>query len=149
VRTFQPRWALARSTRRDRLSYPVRASLGLEILTTYAASRWQLRTETMEGIVARLREQSPPPEAPAGESLYDARRLGRAVARMLSYLPGDTRCLVRSLVLTRLLARRAMQGTLVIGVRAEPEFAAHAWVEHGGEPVLDPGEESYGKLVEL
>jgi hypothetical protein len=103
----------------------------------------------METIVRHLREQSPPAETPAGDSLYDARRLGRAVARMLSYLPGDTRCLVRSLVLTRLLARRGMQATLVIGVRAEPEFAAHAWVEHDSQPVLDPGEESYGRLVEL
>jgi hypothetical protein len=71
------------------------------------------------------------------------------VGRLLWYMPGDTRCLVRSLVLTRLLARRGIQAKLVIGARTTPEFLAHAWVEHDGSPVLDPGDESFGRLVEL
>jgi hypothetical protein len=37
----------------------------------------------------------------------------------------------------------------VIGARAEPEFLAHAWVEHDETPVLDPGDDSFGRLVEL
>jgi hypothetical protein len=71
------------------------------------------------------------------------------VTRLLSHVPGDTRCLARSLVVTRLLARRGVQAKLVIGARTEPEFLAHAWVEHDGEPVLDPGDGSFGRLVEL
>jgi transglutaminase superfamily protein len=83
------------------------------------------------------------------DSLDRARSLGWAVARLLAYVPGDTRCLIRSLVLTRLLARRGIEAKLVIGARATPEFSAHAWVEHDGVPVLDPGDESFGRLVEL
>jgi hypothetical protein len=64
-------------------------------------------------------------------------------------VPGDTRCLVRSLVLTRLLARRGIQAKLVIGASAGGEFLAHAWVEHDGYPVLNPGDGSFGRLVEL
>jgi len=71
------------------------------------------------------------------------------VARTLALLPGDTRCLARSLVLTRLLARRGIPAKLVIGARTTPEFLAHAWVECAGHPVLAPGDESFGRLVEL
>ncbi len=78
-----------------------------------------------------------------------AARLGRAVVRMLSLLPGDTRCLVRSLVLTRLLARRGIPARLVIGARTAPAFLAHAWVECDGVAVLDPGDGSFARLVEL
>jgi hypothetical protein len=52
-------------------------------------------------------------------------------------------------VLTRLLASRGIQAKLVIGARTTPEFLAHAWVEHDGRPVLDPGDDSFGRLVEL
>jgi hypothetical protein len=56
---------------------------------------------------------------------------------------------VRSLVLTRLLAARGIEATLVIGARTDPEFLAHAWVEHHGEPVLSPGDGTFARLVEL
>jgi Transglutaminase-like superfamily len=38
---------------------------------------------------------------------------------------------------------------LVIGTRSEPEFLAHAWVEHGGAAVLPAGDGSFSRLVEL
>jgi hypothetical protein len=56
---------------------------------------------------------------------------------------------VRSLVVTRLLARRGIESKLVIGARTKPAFLAHAWVEHDGKPVIDPGDDSFGRLVEL
>jgi hypothetical protein len=64
-------------------------------------------------------------------------------------MPGDTRCLARSLVLTRLLGRRGIPAKLVIGAQAAPDFLAHAWVEYDGQPVLSPGDGSFGRLVEL
>ena len=36
-----------------------------------------------------------------------------------------------------------------VNPKAAPDFLAHAWVEHKGEPVLDPGDGSFGRLVEL
>lgn len=74
-------------------------------------------------------------------------RLGRVVGRTLRLLPTDSRCLVQSLVLTRMLARRSIPNVLVIGVRANPTFEAHAWVEHEGRPILPTGE--FTRLLEL
>ena len=87
------------------------------------------------------------PDGP--EALEEARRLGRAVVRALALVPGDTRCLRRSLVLMQLLAKRGISARLVIGTRTSPDFLAHAWIEHDGEPVLPPGGSSFGRLVEL
>jgi hypothetical protein len=84
-----------------------------------------------------------------GEPAVQGRRLGYAVVRTLRLLPTDSRCLMRSLVLTRLLARRGIAGTLVIGVRTGERFEAHAWVEHSGTPLLDPGDATFRRLVEL
>jgi hypothetical protein len=133
----------------ERLSQAERLRLAVEILTAYAYARRALRRAPIATVVAGLRAQSPPAVRSSADSLDQARRLGRAVTRLLVHLPGDTRCLARSLVLTRLLARRGIQARLVIGARTEPEFLAHAWVEHDGDPVLDPGDSSFGRLVEL
>jgi hypothetical protein len=43
---------------------------------------------------------------------------------------------VTALVLTRMLARRGIATTFVLGVRAQPQFAAHAWIELGGVALL-------------
>lgn len=64
-------------------------------------------------------------------------------------VPGDTRCLMQALVLTRLLSRRGIPAKLVIGARTAPSFFAHAWVEHAGQPVLSAGDGLFDKLVEL
>jgi hypothetical protein len=133
----------------ERLSQPARARLAVEILGAYIESRRALRHNPIATVIEGLRSQSPSADAPAANSLAEARRLGRAVARLLAHVPGDTRCLVRSLVLTRLLARRSIESKLVIGARTTPSFLAHAWVEHDGKPVLDPGDDSFGRLVEL
>jgi Transglutaminase-like superfamily len=146
-----PAQARASSARSERLRQRERLSLAVEIIAAYAHARLALRRAPIADAVARLRSH-PSPAAPPGaaeETLEQARRLGRAVARLLALVPGDTRCLARSLVLTRLLARRGIPAKLVIGARATPEFVAHAWVEYAGDPVLDPGDESFGRLVEL
>jgi hypothetical protein len=89
---------------------------------------------------------------PARERRSDyllARRLARAVARTLTFFPTDNRCLVRSLVLDRLLARRSLHSVVVLAARAEPNFAAHAWVEHDARALLPPASAGYQRLVEL
>jgi hypothetical protein len=127
-----------------------RVRLVAEIAVSYVQARRALRRAPIAAAVAALRSELPPTPTGGGAStLEEARRLGYAVARTLALLPGDTRCLARSLVLTRLLARRGIPAKLVIGARAAPEFLAHAWVEYAGEPVLSPGDGSFGRLVEL
>ena len=64
------------------------------------------------------------------------RRLARPVRRTLDPLPWDSRCLMRSLVLLRMLARRGVVCELVIGVKPGEKFEAHASIEHEGHPLL-------------
>lgn len=123
--------------------------LAVEIVTSYLATRWYLRRGALPGVVAQLRDVARVPASPLDGD--DAPRLGRAVGRTLSHLPGDSRCLVRSLVLLRLLARRGVAGSLVIAASpgAAKGLEAHAWVEVAGLPVLPPGSPNYGRLVTL
>jgi hypothetical protein len=127
-----------------------RLGLAGEIALAYVQARRRLRREPIATAVVKLRARPTRPAVQAPVSAVErAARLGRAVVRILSLLPGDTRCLVRSLVLTRLLARRGIPARLVIGARTTPAFLAHAWVECSGVAVLDPGDGSFARLVEL
>lgn len=132
-----------------RLRARERGRLGAEIIAAYLRARRELDRAPIAIVVERLRLGTPPIRAEGPEALAEARRLGRAVVRTLALLPGDTRCLRRSLVLVRLLGRRGISARLVIAVRTEPDFLAHAWVEHGGEPLLSPADKSFARLVEL
>jgi hypothetical protein len=51
-------------------------------------------------------------------------------------------------VLATLLARRDMPASLVISVRSQP-FAAHAWIELGGRPLLPPAGPPFQRLLEV
>jgi len=128
------------------LSTPAKARLVAEILQVYVIVRWRMRDPDIRTIVARLRGEHGL-ERHSDRPL--ARRLARAVARTLSLLPTDNRCLARSLVLDTLLARRSLESVLVVAARTEPAFAAHAWIEHDGVPLLPPGSPDYKRLIEL
>ena len=132
-----------------RLSFAGRLRLATEIVVAYLRAQRELRRAPITAVVERLR--ATPGTAPSygAGALEEALRLGRAVSRTLVLLPGDTRCLRRSLVLLRLLTRRGISARLVIAARTDPEFLAHAWVEHDGVPVLVPASDSFGRLVEL
>jgi hypothetical protein len=126
-----------------------RPRLIAEVVVAYLRAWRELRRAPIETAVVRLRGGHEAGGRGGPEALEEAARLGRIVVRTLAFLPGDTRCLRRSLVLTQLLARRGISGRLVIGARTAPDFLAHAWVEHDGIPVLDPEGDSFGRLVEL
>src|SRR6266576_5701798 len=126
--------------------------LAVEILAVYGRVRWYLwRGRELGEILSSLRESDRirRDEAPGLTEQRAGFRLGEIVGRTLGVLPADSRCLVRSLVLTALLARRGIASSLVIGVKAGPDFAAHAWVETAGRPLLEPAEWLYSRLVEL
>jgi len=127
--------------------------LAAEILIVYVQVRWLLRRQDVRSVVSSARASSPG-RAPDVEftSLEDrlvAVRLGGAVRRTLNVLPADSRCLMQSLVLSRLLSARAISTTVVIAARSEPEFEAHAWVEHERVPVLPPRGFDELRLVEI
>lgn len=133
-------------------SRPRKLSLGLEILVAYARVRWWLWRRDLPQTVAALRGSGRARRSSGSDPLTDRLagiHLGRAVRRALAFLPSDSRCLMRSLVLTSLLARRGVSSSLVIGVRSGPDFGAHAWVESSGSPLLPPIESDYSRLVEI
>lgn len=122
-----------------------KAGLAVEIVLAYVRVAWLLRRRPLTDAVETLR--SPRRRRP-GE--VDTPRLARAVTRTLWKLPGDTRCLRRSLVLIHLLARRDVAASLVIGVSSlGAEFGAHAWVERDGTPLLPAGSAADRRLVEI
>jgi hypothetical protein len=126
-------------------------SLSGEIAATYVLARWWLWRRTLDEAVAAARSgTAPAPEMEPSFSEYQlSRRLGDVVERRIDHLPGDTRCLTRSLVLLRILTRRGIPASLSIGVRNEDEFSAHAWVELGGHPLLSPSDYAAGRLIEI
>lgn len=130
------------------LAAPSKLRLVVEILLTYARVRWSLMRSDVPATVAELRACAAGPAEDDGDLVaVNGWRLGRAVMRTLRLLPTDSRCLVRSLVLTRLLARRGISSSLVIGVRTDHGFEAHAWVEYAGRPVLP--DEGFSPLTQL
>lgn len=127
--------------------------LGLEIIGTYLVSRRSMAHTDIREVVATMNARSArltsPWEPGSLEERLVAGRLGNAVTRTLAALPSDSRCLVRSLVLMSLLAARGIPAKLVIGAHSRPHFAAHAWVEHAGRPVLSAGPFEDSRLLEL
>jgi len=60
----------------------------------------------------------------------------KRLALVAALYPGRARCLEQSLTLYWLLRRSAMSVVLRLGVQPT-SFAAHAWVEYGGSPILE------------
>ena len=130
------------------LTILARGRLAAEILATYAEVRWRLRRADLAATTNALRGNGTDRWVEPGlRSYWQGIRLAKAVTRTLALLPTDTRCLMQSLVLTALLSRREIGSTLVVAVKPEPSFAAHAWVEHWDRPLLPQGE--FGRLLEL
>lgn len=131
---------------------PVRGKLVLtaEILALYARARWQLRGNDIRGALASLRAEQSLTDPDGDPTAYAAGlRYARAVTRVLGALPSDSRCLMQSVVLDGVLARRGLRSTLVIGVRPGADFGAHAWVELGGRPLLPPQADEFERLLAL
>ncbi len=121
--------------RHPRVGARLRVRLAAEVLTTYVRVRRLMRGRDIIDVVATLREGADD-RLDTETARRLAKRLDRPVARTLAVLPADSRCLVRSLVVLRMMARRGVACQLSIGARSDTGFQAHAWVEHDGHPVL-------------
>jgi hypothetical protein len=131
-----------------RLGPSAKAALTVEIVAAYVRVRWALRRTDIRAVVAGLREGAVE-TTPGPDDLAVAARLGRAVTRVLAPIPARSRCLVQSLVLTRMLARRRIDSALVIGVAPGSSFAAHAWVETQSVRLLPAEGGVFSPLVRL
>ena len=136
--------------RRGRRLGPVRRTLlAGEILMTYASVHRLLRRHTLPETVAALRRGRLAAPAADAAALPLGRHLAWATVRTITLLPVDSRCLMRSLVLTRVLARRGLRSTFVLSAAPGPQFEAHAWVELDGEPLLLPAGADHEQLIRL
>lgn len=137
----------------ERLPWGLRLGLAVEILRAYVTMRRWLPRADLRELVRRIRAGSAQAAGQAEHSEAELRRaalrLGNAVSRTLGVLPTDSRCLVQSLVLMRLLARRGISNVLVIGARSGSEFEAHAWIEYHGRAVLPTQGFEDARLLEL
>jgi hypothetical protein len=126
-----------------------RARISAEILVAYVELLRLVRDGDLTAMVAGARRTwfAPLPAPGEQEAHLTAVRMGRMVHRVLARLPTDKRCLITALVLLRVLAHRSIEARVVIGVRSDDRFRAHAWVEHGGRPVLPSG--AFERLLEV
>src|SRR5690348_12403825 len=99
-----------------------RLLVAAEIVATWALVHWWLRTRSVTDAVAAARAPLDRPTTHSAVSGDAPQRLGHAVERTLGALRIGNSCLARSLILTRLLARRGLETTVVLGVRARPGF---------------------------
>jgi hypothetical protein len=136
-----------RRARRGSVLYRIR--LAAEILEAYVAARRLVRTRTLPEAVAALRGDVDEEAGGDAASLATGRHLASATVRTITLVPTDSRCLMRSLVLTRVLARRRIGSTLVLSVAPGTPFEAHAWVEHAGRALLEPARGDHRSLLRL
>ena len=69
----------------------------------------------------------------------DAASIARLVAIAARHGPFRGRCLSASITLESLLRRYGFNGRLRLGIRRhDGRIEAHSWVEHAGEPLLEP-----------
>jgi hypothetical protein len=144
---------VARIPGRGRLALTQKAQLCVEIVLAYVMVRRRLPRADIRDVIASVRdvgaERRGGPVQDASEAFALAARLGHAVSRTLAVLPTDSRCLVRSVVLCRLLADRGMPSVVVIAAQSRETFVAHAWVEFEGRPILPVLGFADARLVQL
>lgn len=89
------------------------------------------------GAVKRMISRTPTDARTRGAGSVDEQVLANAahgVDTACVYFPKRVQCLGRAAAVTRILRRRGMPASFVIGVRPLP-FGAHAWVEVNGRRV--------------
>lgn len=118
-------------SRGSRLSLPAKLLLVVKVWRSFTIVRLGLTVIPLPQLVARLGQ---PPKLASHQ--YAPQLLSRAVDRSLSINRFQPACLVRALVLYRLLREQGDPAQLVIGLPLHPpNHRAHAWVELDGKDV--------------
>jgi hypothetical protein len=100
-----------------------------------------VRAETLRRSLERLAAKRVGATAGRDNSLLTAHRDAALVAAVARYVWPRPNCLHRSLVLNSVLRAQGIPSSIRYGVRRnDGRFEAHAWVEHDGEPLTEPGE---------
>jgi len=131
-----------RASTDQRLSLLGKVALLWRVWSTAARAQIDLSRRPLPEVVAALGR-------PAASERTPTALLSRAVTRGLRIGPWQPRCLLRSLVLYRLLRAQGDAAELVIGLPHRPTTKdAHAWVELAGRDVGPaPGGHGYLELT--
>lgn len=133
------------------LSPREKIALIAEIVAAYSRARWLLwRSDSdLPATVAALRSRATDRGTTVRTPVRAGVRLGQAMGKTLRHVPFDSRCLMRSLVLTSLLSRRGIESSFVIAVQSEPTFKAHSWVESDGVPLIEPAGPPFEVIAQI
>ncbi len=114
----------------------VRIPSALYCAVVVAGVKLALRSAGLRRTLRAIHTMAPPARATRGRSLEQVESVARRVALVGAFFPGRVACLEQSLTLYWLLLRARIPASFRIGVLPS-QFAAHAWVEYDGEPVLE------------
>lgn len=128
--------------------HPKRRRLLLEAFLELLRARIRVVLDA-RGAVREVFDAEEP--APAAEEVPTVQEIASAVRAVGSVVPGGRACLPQSLAGHRLLDRYGYPVEVRIGATREGDadpLEAHAWVEHGGRPVIGdhPGLDRYRTL---
>jgi hypothetical protein len=99
------------------------------------------RVETVRDWLDRLIANAGIESAGEGDPRRAAHRTAALLTAVARYVFPRPNCLHRSLVLNRVLSAQGIASDIRYGVRRrDGRFEAHAWVEHDGEPLMEPGD---------
>jgi hypothetical protein len=143
------RWPVAAR----RISPAEKLALVPEVLRSYRRARREIGRSDLPTTLSKLRGATGKTAYSEADHLV-CNQMAGAVMKTLWLIPTRSRCLMQSLTLTEMLARRDIGSSLVIGVRSgdipDPgDFVAHAWVEYHGNPVLPVQSRRYERLTEV
>ena len=99
------------------------------------------RVETVRRWLDRLTVSAGVETLNDGAARLTAQRTAALLVAVARYVFPHPNCLHRSLVLNSVLSAQGIASDVRYGVRRHNgKFEAHAWVEHAGEPLTEPGE---------
>ncbi|MHC9083906.1 lasso peptide biosynthesis B2 protein [Luteimonas sp. RIT-PG2_3] len=119
----------------SRSNDPVDISMLLDVFSVVCSMRAQLAARNLNNILSSLSayRQSRAHSPAVAATHTEAEHLSQVAVmfwQVRVYVPVTPRCLVDSLSLVKVLARRGLYANIVFGVTSDP-FAAHAWVQAG------------------
>jgi len=114
----------------------VRRASSLRCALVITAVKLSLRLIGLRRTLRAIHRMAPQGSATRDVSYESVEQVARRVAMVAAFFPGRVACLEQSLTLYWLLLRARVPVSFRIGVLPS-QFAAHAWVEYDGEPVLE------------
>lgn len=108
----------------------------LRCLAALGAIKLVLRVVGLRRTLRAIQRIAPPAAATVEVSRELVDKIGRRVSVAAAFFPARAACLEQSLVLYWMLLRVRIPAAFRMGALPS-NFAAHAWVEYRGEPVLE------------